>query len=311
MVRKSFLLSFVLFLIACGVKKNPPTVEHPLPSEICKQAWKKYDAGEFEEAYALFDSAITLDAFYQEAYYGKGWTSIQLSKFDDAISAYSFTLILYSFKKNFERVDAPTFNEIFGEEDTWRWGIDSMLSGNLAIWHVKVGKVPLLGYSSVKIKKGSKFVEPTYFDINDSLIFFKDTLYPKVADPIKDTFFLNYYYLSYPSISLPDTVYLSYLGLLGSYVAKESYLSAIIAGNVLRYLASRTLKFDHYPYTTYEKGQALLAYVAFKMDFMNFCVNVLEQLDPSWNFPDTLDPRDPDCKEIILDKINEYLGGNF
>ncbi len=306
MMKKIALLFLVMLAFSCGVKENPPDVEPPVAPDILNEAWDKYDAGDFSGALTLFDSAITLDAFYEEAYFGKAWSATQLSKFDEAASAYSFTLILYSLKQGIERFDVPMFNEIFGEADTTLWGIDSMLGGGEAIWHVKVGNVPLLCYSSVKIKKGQKYVEPEYFDINDSLIFFKDTLYPDITDTLQDTFFLNYYYLKPPTGNVPENIYLSYAGLVGTYMANEDFLSAIVAGNVLRNLADTSLKFEHYPYTDYEKSIALLAYTAYKINYMGFCVRVLVELDPSWTPPS--DPFDPDAKSYILEKINQYLG---
>jgi tetratricopeptide (TPR) repeat protein len=307
MMKKIALLFLVVLALSCGVKENPPDITPPVASDILNEAWDKYDEGDFSTALTLFDSAITLDAFYEEAYFGKAWTATQLSKFEDAASAYSFTLILYSLKQGINRFDVPMFNETFAETDTNRWGIDSMIGGE-AIWHVKVANTPLLCYSSIKIKKGQKYVEPEYFDISDSLIFLKDTLYPNTADTLVDTFFLNYYYLDSPTTpTVPENIYLSYTGLVGTYVANEDFLSAIIAGNVLRNLADTSLKFTHYPYTDYTRSIALLAYAAYKINFMNFCVQVIVELDPSWVPPS--DPFDPDAKVHILEKINQYLGG--
>lgn len=298
-----------MFFLSCGVESNPPKAKPPVPEDIVKEAWDKYDAGDFLTSYSLFDSAITLDAYYKEAYFGKAWAATQLAKLDEAISSYSFAIILYSMKYDFERFDAPVFNEILPESDTLSWGIDSIIEGKIAIWHVNVKKPPLLCYSSVKIKKGTKYLEPEYHDIDYLRIFFKDSLYPDVTDTLEDTIFINYYSLvsPQPQDTVPENVYLSYIGLIGSYVAKEDYFSAIIAGNVLRLLADTALKFSHYPYTDYTKSKALLAYAAFKTNLMGLCVQVLIELDPQWTPP--ADPYSPDAKSYILEKINQYLGG--
>ena len=311
-MRKITILSFVILFFACGVEKNKPPQPLPPSEDYVKKGWEEYKKGNFEYAYALFDTAVVLDAYNEEAYYGKGWASTQLSKVDDAISAFSFSIILWSIERGFGKPDVPIFNEIIAEAETTYWGIDTLLSDTLAIWHIKPKKVslpnsPLLSYSSVKIKKGTKYVEPSYYDMDDEHIYFRDSKFPKSNDTIQDTMFVNYYYLEKPQVEIPRDVYLAYTGLLSSYFMKEEYLGVFVAGNVIKHQCDASLEFGYYPYMNYIKTLAFLAYSAYKKNFMGFCVKVLLNLDPNWTPP--ADPFDPDAKPYILEKIKEYIGG--
>lgn len=310
-MKKIIILPIIVIFLACGVEKNKPPEPIPPSEEYVKKGWEEYKKGNFEYAYALFDTAIVLDAYNEEAYYGKGWASTQLSKVEDAISAYSFSIILWSMERNFGRPDVPVFNEIISESETTYWGIDTLISDTLAKWHIKPKNIdplhPLLSYSSVKIKKGTKYVEPHYYDISDEYIYFFDSKFPNPNDTLVDTIFVNYYYLESPQVEVPTEVYLAYVGLLASYFMKEDYLSTFIAGNVVRHECDRSLKFEYYPYTDYIKTQAFLAYAAYKKNFMGFCVKVLTELDPNWVPP--VNPFDPDAKPYILEKIKQYIGG--
>lgn len=311
-MKKVIILPFIILFFACGVEKNKPPEPIPPSETYVQKGWEEYRKGNFEYAYALFDTAIVLDAYNEEAYYGKGWASTQLSKVDDAISAYSFSIILWSIKQGFGKPDVPFFNEIIAESETSYWAIDTLIHDTLAKWHIKPKKVnlpnsPLLSYSSVKIKKGTKYVEPSYYDLSDEFIYFLDSKFPRTNDTLEDTIFVNYYYLEKPQIEISKKVYLAYSGLLASNFMKEDYLGAFVAGNVVKHLGDTTLKFEYYPYTNYIKSQAFLAYAAYKKNFMGFCVKVLQEIDPNWMPPSN--PFDPDAKPYILEKIKEYIGG--
>jgi len=307
---KKVLLIILTIFIACGVEKKTPREPIPPSTDFVKKGWEEYKKGNFDYAYALFDTAVVLDAYNEEAYYGKGWASTQLSKIDDAISSFSFSIILYSMKGNFNRPDVPIFNEIIPESDTAHWGfVDT--TGAKRRWYVKPKNInsnsPLLSYSSIKVKKGTKYVEPEYYDMDDEKIYLYDENFPNLSDTLEDTIFVNYYYLEKPQIEIPKNVLLSYSGLLASNFLKEDYLSSFVAGNVVKHLADTSLKFEYYPNTNYKKTIGLLAYSAYKKNFMGFCVKILIKLDPGWIPPP--DPFDPDAKPYILEKIKEYIGG--
>lgn len=295
------------FFIGCGVEKNPPKEVPPNINEIINLAWQKYDAGEFSDAYALFDSAITLDSYDPRGYYGKGWSATQLLKLNEAISSFSFTLILYGI-----RLEVPVFMERIPEDSTSYWMLDSIIVDSVSqkadtFWHIKVREKPLLALTSVSIKRGTKLVKPEVKDMDDSTVLFLGRM--PVTDTLIDTISINYYALN-PSLPPPgNDTSVAYAGLVSSYAGNEDFVDAIIAGRALNKFTD-SLNFPHYPPIDIKKVNALVAYSAFKMGYMGLCVRTLEEIDPNFDFPDTLNPYDPDNYGIIFEELNKFLGGS-
>ncbi|MEO0266644.1 MAG: hypothetical protein ABIM03_05940 [candidate division WOR-3 bacterium] len=297
-MRKGIIFLFLVFFAGCGVKKNPPKVVPPDINEVLKLAWEEYDNFSFSKAYALFDSAIVLDAFNPEGYFGKGWAATQILKLDDAISSFSFALILYN-----QRFDLPCFKEIIPEDSSSFWGIDSII-GRDTFWHINVRNKPLLSLTSISIKKGTKFVSPEIKDINDESALLRNFA-PKTSDNLIDTIFINYYYFSVPQ-SVDEKVALSYGGLTFSYTGKENYTDAIITGRAVS-KAVNSLDFPHpYPVINMTKLKATVAYAAFKMGYMGLCVRILSEIDDQFIPPPN--PYDPDRWGEILEELKKFLG---
>jgi len=299
---KKIILFFALLLIylSCGVKKNPPEVIPPDIDKIIEEAWRKYNNGEFETAYALFDSAIVLNSYDPRGYFGKGWSATQILKLYDAISSFSFTLILYN-----QRFDNPYFKEIIPEDSISYWAIDSIKNANKdTFWHIKVKNKPLLLPTSISIKRGTKFFTPEIKDVDDSTTLLLKYA-PKVTDNLIDTIFINYYYYISPSQTPEKNVILSYAGLTTSYTAIESYKDAIIVGRTLM-KTGQEVSFP-YPKITTEKIKAIVSYSAFKLGYMGLCVRILKEINPDFQPPNN--PYDPDTWGIILDELKKYIGG--
>jgi len=299
-MKKAILFFILLILLGCGVKKNPPEVIPPDIESILEEAWKKYNNGEFENAYALFDSAIALNAYDPRGYFGKGWSATQILKLYDAISSFSFALILYG-----ERFDNPYFKEIIPEDSFLYWGIDSIKNGDKdTFWHIKVKNRPLLLTTSITIKRGTKFLTPEIKDVDDSTALLLKCV-PKTQDTLIDTIFINYYYYIPPSQTPQENVLLSYAGLTSSYVAIENYKDAIIVGRTLMN-TGQEVNFP-YPQITTQKMKAIVSYSAFKLGYMGLCVRILKEINPDFVPPNN--PYDPDNWGIILEELKKYIGG--
>jgi tetratricopeptide (TPR) repeat protein len=299
-----FFVSLFIFL-SCGVEKNPPVAPPPDINKIIEEGWKKYNNGEFETAYALFDSAIVLNSYDPRGYFGKGWSATQILKLEDAISSFSFTLILYG-----QRFDNPYFKEIIPEDSILYWKIDSIKPspGDTAkkdtFWHIKVKKKPLLLTTSISIKKGTKFFTPITKDVDDSTALLLKCA-PNTQDALIDTMFINYYYYTFPSQTPNDTVLLSYAGLTSSYTGIESYKDAIIVGRTLMNTGQQ-ISFP-YPEITTTKMKAIVSYSAFKLGYMGLCVRILKEINPDFVPPNN--PYDPDNWGVILEELKKYIGG--
>jgi len=105
-VKKIALISILLLILifGCGQKNDDPLGPYPIDEEgiiarFIEQGWIAYLSGDFELAYARFDSAVKMDASNSQAYVGVGFSNMQLGsedevRFDMAISSFGFVSTL-------------------------------------------------------------------------------------------------------------------------------------------------------------------------------------------------------------------------
>jgi serine/threonine protein kinase len=70
------------------------SIAHKSPEEWLEEGNAHYNAGRYQEAIAAYDSAITLDPMYIDAYNNRGWTHYELEKYQKAIADYSSAIEL-------------------------------------------------------------------------------------------------------------------------------------------------------------------------------------------------------------------------
>lgn len=101
-MKKIALISILLLILifGCEQKTDDPLGPYPIDEEgiiarFIREGWIAYNVGDFELAFARFDSAVKMDASNPAVYVGLGFANMQLgsedvSRFDMAKSAFGF-----------------------------------------------------------------------------------------------------------------------------------------------------------------------------------------------------------------------------
>jgi len=94
------LILLLLLLLGCEEKYDDPLGPYPADEEgviqrFIKEGWEAYNDGDYDLAFARFDSAVRIDAGNPEIYVGLGFTNMQLgseeeARYDMAISSFGF-----------------------------------------------------------------------------------------------------------------------------------------------------------------------------------------------------------------------------
>lgn len=105
-MKKIALISILslLLLLGCEEKTDDPLGPYPIDEEsviarFIEEGWNAYNIGDYELAYARFDSALRMDAGNSSIYVGLGFANMQLageeeSRFDMAKSSFGFVSTL-------------------------------------------------------------------------------------------------------------------------------------------------------------------------------------------------------------------------
>jgi hypothetical protein len=103
----------------------------------------------------------------------------------------------------------------------------------------------------------------------------------------------------------------AYCGLSGTYVTDESgneVQTLVSGGSALGIFEVYDINavFPHHPSSNWLRVKLLRAQACFRMELYLNVVEILLELDPTWDPPD--DPFDPDALAQILEKLEEELG---
>lgn len=85
MLRKILILFIPLFIIGC---QSQPTVQEPTAFELYQNGLAAYDQADYQTAIHDFESAVSLNPNYAEAFFWMGSAYSKLNATDQAISAY-------------------------------------------------------------------------------------------------------------------------------------------------------------------------------------------------------------------------------
>jgi tetratricopeptide (TPR) repeat protein len=144
-VKKIALISILslLLLLGCEEKTDDPLGPYPIAEEsviarFIEEGWNAYNIGDYELAYARFDSALRMDAGNSSIYVGLGFANMQLageeeSRFDMAKSSFGFVPTLEG--------SSPIKDEEDGNLKFWYVTSDSSLFG----LSVEPRNTPILG----------------------------------------------------------------------------------------------------------------------------------------------------------------------
>ncbi|MCK4526353.1 hypothetical protein KAW18_03185 [candidate division WOR-3 bacterium] len=117
-MKKILLISVLLLLMLanCSEQVDDPLGPYPGDTEgilqqFIEKGWESYNNGDYDIAYARFDSAVKLDAGNADAYVGLGYSNMQLgsedeSRFDFALSSFGFVPTLEGGSPIFRVLDA-------------------------------------------------------------------------------------------------------------------------------------------------------------------------------------------------------------
>ena len=84
----------VLLLVGCSKEEKVSLVSPASVESKVEAGWADYAAGRYEAAAVQFESVLTQDASYLDAYNGLGWSSFRQGEFAEAIDYFEFLLPL-------------------------------------------------------------------------------------------------------------------------------------------------------------------------------------------------------------------------
>ncbi|MEA1912551.1 MAG: hypothetical protein U9N06_01785 [candidate division WOR-3 bacterium] len=99
-MKKLLIPLFVLVLIiGCGEKYDNPVGPYPTDIEgivdsLIVKGWRAYKDGDYDLAYARFDSLVKIQSDNTEGYIGRGFSLLQEEKFEDALTSFDFATYL-------------------------------------------------------------------------------------------------------------------------------------------------------------------------------------------------------------------------
>lgn len=205
-MKKILLISVLLLLMLanCSEQVDEPLGPYPGDTEgilqqFIEKGWESYNNGDYDIAYARFDSAVKLDAGNADAYVGLGYSNMQLGSEDD--SRFNLALSSFGFVPTLE--GGSPIKEVLN--DTVQWGYmtpDSALFG----LGVNPARIPVLGILDPEVHfipgpglpDSLNEQDLVVMRITDNTIVTVPTMYDSgtiyIPDPTSDVFLVDYAY---------------------------------------------------------------------------------------------------------------------
>ena len=305
-MKKIMLTSIILLLVLVGCEERHydavgpyPTDEEGIIERFDSLGWVAYNGGDYDLAYARFDSSVKMDASNSNAYVGLGFTNIQLGKFDGARSSFGFVPTLEG--------GSPIVEVEDGGASWTYWTPDSTLIGLV----IAPGNIPILGVLEpvVHFKPDSLNPAPEQdlevFRITDNTIVTEPTVDNGGHNYIptdSDTFKIDYAYFDGDlsrTLALACAGYAQAAQIQGKSDPEDLLDAMIYAKAVLvEYgdegsLRADTLEVPDYidPSVTTRNVRILLAQSYFYYGYLYNCMWELWRLDP--DLIDDFDPESP------------------
>ncbi len=288
---KGMALLTVLFVTGCGVTHSP-VPQAVTVDRLLTDGWNLYDAGNYQEAAAKFDSVINIDITNVDAHLGYAWSENMLSNFNEARS-YFRILEIAGFGRTATPLKIDSGIVAVPEETSW---------GD-TVYVLRVNDAPVLKISKIVAEDRSTY-QPIY--IGDDEIWLGE-------QPTNDTFKIYYFYYDRNVVvdSIKDYVAWGYSGYGASFLADESgdEEEAVYGLKAAIELLGddTTVTFEHRPYLNVDKMRALEALAFFRWGLYKNTVDILvnyfgwDEWDPAYN------PFAVDKRVIILRKLEDVL----
>lgn len=314
------LILLLLLLFGCEEQYDDPLGPYPADEEgiiqrFIKEGWEAYNDGDYDLAYARFDSVVMIDASNPDIYVGLGFSNMQLgsedpSRFNMARSSFGFVLTLEGGSPIVEVVDGDIY---------WGWMTpDSVLFG----LDVDPGNVPILGVLEpiVNFVPGSLSTAPEQelevMRITENTIVTEVTeeggeLYiPQPGDSFEIDYAYFYGEVS-PTLALAFAGYAQTAQLQGKSEPEELLDAIIYAKAVLEDynednpLRADTIAIPNYidPSITTRNVRLLLAQSYFYYGYLFNCMWELWILDPT--LIDDFDPELPTFERDLQEKLED------
>jgi|GEM_PF-5120999 len=294
-MKKLALLSVIFLVIAgCGVKMDEPT---PTVNAdiLIEHGWNAYDSGHFEEARAAFDSVFLFSVDKPEAFTGLAWSLIQLGRYEEALPY--LRLAMTADPRYYKPIVTPVTDEM----DTAH--LDSVVYEAYTVYYYEIPTKhrPVTAFKSVKL--GAQFYNIHW--ITDTSVVVIAPSNPR--DSV--VFTLNYEYatLNDPDLNIEIVPQVG-IGLMAANFGLGEYDAAISGAKAAIHYIGDTLSFNHYPGLSRRDIDIALATIYLKAGYYKNVVDILEALDPEFDFPDNQDPYDANNIYILINELNNLSG---
>jgi tetratricopeptide (TPR) repeat protein len=306
-VKKIALISILslLLLLGCQEKTDDPLGPYPIDEEsviarFIEEGWNAYNIGDYELAYARFDSALRMDASNSSIYVGLGFAYMQLageeeSRFDMAKSSFGFVPTLEG--------GSPIKDVEDGNLNFWYVTADSSLFG----LSVEPRNTPILGIFEPVVRFIPGAGSPASEQELDVVRMTENTIVTEVTEiggdlyipQPDDSFEIDYGYYDgevSPTLALAFAGYAQTAQILGKN-EPEDLLEAIIyaKASIEDFEEEGSLRSEIPDYIdpdiTSRNIRILLAQSYFYYGFLYNCMWELWELNPA--LQDSIDPDSP------------------
>ncbi|RKZ27550.1 hypothetical protein DRQ20_00135 [bacterium] len=322
-MRRYTLLLLLIWVVGCKERHTLSVEPYPVDEEgvflrFVEKGWEAYHLGDYDLAYARFDSAVKLYADRAEAYLGLGYTDMQKKKYEQAISDFGFVMFLEAGGSPIED-GTRKIEGMFLRDDMYVLPVSGFLG-------VKDTIAEVMDYNVVydtlvdttQTPPETTIVADTVFTgeyivkimaVRDDTVFF-DTLLSYIPDPL-DTVILECAWRD-AEVEMDDYVLAALAGCAQvSQIAgredEEWYGDGVIYGECALSGLSSEFSLDILPELTYENMVILLAQMYFEMGWYLSAWWKIAKIDP--DVLKDLDPSSDDFVYQLQKRIEELYEG--